>query len=539
MSSFAKAALWFFAVIALLAITAVILINYYFLPDLKERIISKVNRSGEGLYQLTMDSLEVDVFSGNAYAGNIHLYTDEEMRRSETPPSITFDANSITAKDIRWVHYIFTKHLVIGDIEIMHPAISYADYKKEKEKDHKTIAEKLPPLLKPLCKSFKVEHFSLKDGKVNYKKASKKGTTRHEINNGNLALHGVHVVSSSKKPLYADRLSFALTGYKVVFPFYSSSRLIDSIHGDTHKKSVFLKGFSFESKPDQVSYNIPRYTISTHSIKAHSVNFRRLLHLKEVDIHSCELDKVTMHIFENSNLPPLRKVKLFPYEIFHEIIPVAFSIGAIAVSNGNFIYNGILPEAKDAVKIPFENTEISITSLNNAADSGEMTNVQASGQLFGAVPVQAAMEIPLYDPDVNFSYQGNIGKMNLELLNPIITRASPAEIKHGTVHSGSFDFKVGNGTAAGSVSADYEDLKIELKSGLTGRKLRLADILGNQRIINKSKGTVTENIEYTHQETESFFLFLIRPLIAGAVKIVLKGEENKKAVEKITHPKRK
>jgi len=538
-----KIIVWTISVVALLVILGLVLVNYCFIPHLKERISAKIYESSEGVYELNIDSLDANIFSGNIMVINIHLVTDESKRTSSHKkllPRISLKAQAISINDIQWVHYLFSKHLRIGKIELKNPVLSYQDYKKGKEKDHKTAAEKLPSLLSSFCKSLRIHELLLEGGMLDFKENSEKGITRHEINKITITLNGVHVVSSSDKPLYADQLTFSIKDYKVLFPLYSSNLHIHTIHGSTKDQNLILNGVSFESRPKHISHDIPQYRINIHSVKIHKVNYRKLLHLKEVNIHKCELHKVKMDIYENSNLPPLKEKKPFPYQIFHELIPVAFNIDTLSVRNSNFLYRVILPEANEPIEVAFSGTQIKITDLSNHKHSKQITKIYGNCDLFGSVPLEVHMEIDLNDQNINFQYYGELKEMNLEVLNPIITKTTPAEIKRGTIHTGSFNFTVTNGTTNGTLSANYENLKIELKSPVTGRKLRLLNTLSNQRIINKSKENTIKNVQYTHQEkNESFFLFLVRPIIAGAVKIVLKGVENKKVVEKITHPKSK
>ena len=126
-----KFLLVFSAVLALICIAVIVFVRVWLYPLLKEKLEDMTAESSQGMYQLKLDRLHINLFAGTAELNKIQLSTDStrwdsirQMNPDETPLKVELKIRRLKIKNLHLIQYWRTKELSLNKILVYDPEIA-------------------------------------------------------------------------------------------------------------------------------------------------------------------------------------------------------------------------------------------------------------------------------------------------------------------------------------------------------------------------------------------------------------------------------
>ena len=126
-----KFLLVFSAVLALICIAVIVFVRVWLDPLLKEKLEDMTAESSQGMYQLKLDRLHINLFAGTAELNKIQLSTDStrwdsirQMNPDETPLKVELKIRRLKIKNLHLIQYWRTKELSLNKILVYDPEIA-------------------------------------------------------------------------------------------------------------------------------------------------------------------------------------------------------------------------------------------------------------------------------------------------------------------------------------------------------------------------------------------------------------------------------
>jgi hypothetical protein len=150
----------------------------------------------------------------------------------------------------------------------------------------------------------------------------------------------------------------------------------------------------------------------------------------------------------------------------------------------------------------------------------------------------------LTDKNAAYTYKGNLGPMDLKMVNPAAMPLAMVKINAGHLKQLSFDFKANGQTASGEVSVLYNDLKVTvLKADTEDEKLKrmtIASLYANVFIIKHDNPDVpggvprSFHVNYARPITSPFFKYTWTALLTGIKPCVGFDKQKQEATQALT-----
>lgn len=518
-------------------------------PLLTDKIKEGVQHGSRGLYRIDFQDINLNLLTGTASLDSVHLIPDtavfRQLKLQNDAPRHLFDIRlaKLQLNRVGILTAYFKKQIAMNSIVLDHPSINIIQHNIRKKADTAGQGKTLYELISKSLKSIQVKSIRIVDADLDY------------INGANgKVLNSVKHLHINVKDLLIDSLSqydttrfyhtrdinFLLTEYRSTGKDKMYSMKVDTIRGSAAGRNLVVKGFQMiPLHPDlaftrKYSYGKDRYDLKFNEISFAGVDFAKLNTDGDFYARSLKIGPAKAGIFVNRELPPppgLNKVRNFPHVALKRL-PVPSVIDTVILDNIDVAYTEYNPISQKRGTIYFENLAGRITNLTN--DSLRLAeNHHAVAQLHAMVMktsrIDVKIDFDLTAKDAAFSYKGEVGPMNMQVLNPVAKDMGLVEIERGKMQSASFDIKANASGSTGLVHFNYTDLKIKLlKEGEDGAPIKekgLLSFLANELLIkdqNPSKGEParTARINFQRTPAASFFNLLWKSFFIGMREIV-------------------
>ena len=249
----------------------------------------------------------------------------------------------------------------------------------------------------------------------------------------------------------------------------------------------------------------------------------------KIKIFSAELlsfrDK-RMPFKEKKNKPlPIAAIKQFD---------IGLEIDTIQIKDSKITYEEFPPDGFKSGEVVFENLEATLVNLSNKTvyqNKSRFATLEASAKIMGKGLIQATFSLPL-DNDKQYHAKGKISQMSLHHLNPALENLAFIRVESGMLNNLNFDFDYNDRSSKGTLTINYEDLKI---TGLKKEKspdesdiktLLINTIVKNDKDKNMPIDKRTGAIEFERDRKRQIFNFWWKSLLSGIKGSVLNAEKD-------------
>ncbi len=544
-----KFLLVFSAVLALICIAVIVFVRVWLDPLLKEKLEDMTAESSQGMYQLKLDRLHINLFAGTAELNKIQLSTDStrwdsihQTNPDKAPMKIELKIRRLKIKNIHLIQYWRTKELSLNKILVYDPEIALVSIQdtaltKQVPKDslQQSMLDRLPLRIASFAQSIHIGAIKAINGKMSIH--TTKGTKRsyQQADSLDLSLTNINLIANDTtetgRALYAEHILLSLRNYELyptgdLYGYRINSATVDGRNGVTKLDIVtILPKVSDAEFMQRLKLRTPRLKIRMKEILIQKLDLFRALHKKEISMESVIVETARIDVYQNKNLP-LSKHKRMPHELFRSIKPY-LNIDTILLRNSNILYTEY--HGTEQGQIEFEKVNGVILNITN--DTLKMTEatparIDARAELMGAGLLDLSLQLPLLTPDFRCDYTANLGQIDMTYLNRLVEDQNKFRVETGIAEKMVLKVQVRNGIARGTVEASYNNLKISVLRSKDGSKKKIISVVANMLLRNNNErgdGSPFKvgNVYYRRERTDGILRFIWRSAQTGLMETLV------------------
>ncbi|MBB5440170.1 hypothetical protein HDC92_003870 [Pedobacter sp. AK017] len=565
---------WIAGILAVLIIAGTgtaLYLNAKWKPILSQKLKDAVVNRSYKLYKLDFNDISFNLLTGSAALHEVSLSPDTAVYRQlqalGLAPANIFQVKlkKLQLNRIALLTAYFKRKIEMNAVILEKPSINMIHYQVKKRPELEKEAPTLYEMISNRVRSVDVKAIRIIDADFDYinGESSKK---MHSVKH--LSIQVKHFLLDSLSQFdttrycYAKDIGFELTGYRALSKDKMYTMKVDTVKGSTADQSISVTGFQMIPMYTDLqfsrkyTYGKDRYDLKFNKISLEGVDLVRLNTEGSIRAKSLKIGPAKVNIFVNREMPPppgLDKVRNFPHMALKRL-SVPASIDTVQLTNIDVAYTEYNPISQKRGTVYFQNLAGNIRNLTNDSlqlvkNNHAIANLEALVMKTSKIAVQ--IDFNLTDKNAAFHYKGNVGPMDMKVLNPMAKDMGLVEIESGQMQSAAFDIYANAKGSSGKVNFLYKDLKIKLlkegEDGEPAKKKGLLSFLANSLLIkndNPSKGEAPRTAKVTFQRTPaaSFFNLMWKSFFIGMREIVGIGavpvKTPEQAMEKVKDKKK-
>jgi hypothetical protein len=478
--------LMFLAVILILSF----LVNLYWSPILAKKVRNVVLTSSDGLYKIDFSDAKLHIIRGEIDIYNIVLKPDtavyNQRVKDHLAPNnlVELHVKRLILSHIHPFRLYFHHKLDIGQIILSQPEldVSYQlNHSKDTiTKDHRTIWQKMSKSLR----SVHIGEISLSDVKFKYNDYSGNKLAISELKEMNLNATDLLIDSATQtdksRLLYCRDIVAELNNYAGHSPNGLYTYKIKSLRLSTKTSKLNVIGLDLHPVKTSVFFEKSekdRFDAHLDSLQISNFDYLTFHKYRLINASRLMLAGGSLNLFNNPNKKPTTadKEKTYPNFGLKEI-RADLNIDTIDASHINVSYTEIGKKSQKAGTITFNNSSgrfLNVTNNKAALQKNNTCTARLTSYFMNRGKINVLFTFNLIDEDLPFTYKGDLGPMDLSVINPAIMPLGLIKVNSGKLVSYEFDITANNALSKGRISLLYNDLKVTvLKADTVNDKLK-------------------------------------------------------------------
>lgn len=491
-----KAMKWF--LLAVLSFALVVSLLYFFLgPLVKDKLIEQVSLQTNGAYALTIDDLDINIFTGNATAKAIHLIPDTARINRSSAFSDVYEitAPEISITGLSLLQLLSDKQIEMAQLEIIKAQVNWIrqfnNVSNENGRDDQQEATELPEIKigKILLNESGLKIFQ----QQSTASAVSLENTSMRVDNFLLAKDSSGALG---RMINFDDLTLSLKDYTMKMPDSLNILRVDSLKASVKHSTLLINGLARQPRYGKYEYSrkkgeeTDRIEFYNKEVYIKGLDYRKFKDENKFIAQNVVVDSINMVLYRDKTHPvkPTEKKKLIQ-QVIREA-PVYLHIDSLQLKDAQITYQEKVDEETDPGNINFINLQVSINNLTN--DSillKEGATMTARGQTYvmGVGKIQADFNFPIAAQNNLHTIRGTASSMPMEAINPMLKYVAFAEIRSGQVNEIRFEATLNEDESTGTMDFYYEDLKVDLlKKGEKDGKKGLISLFANTFVLKSN-----------------------------------------------------
>lgn len=536
---------------------------------LQENLPAAVAKATDGLYQVSFEDVEVNIFTRHLTISGLRMWPDSQKVAAlrglgEGPswlgtlyvPEIQVQGGSTGGED-------FSRHIELGRLWIGHPEIELNLYDKDPEHFTKAL-KSTPELNELLIKSVEIY-------KPKLKLRWERGTTHWTAGMEGGEVHGVKIRYQPTAPKSANRFLGATELYGSFENLYYDQdtgwyRLRLKMLDFSTAAGIEMKGLDIEpamSKDSlyaQIGNQADIYDMHLTRLKAKGINWHQLLDSGIISLERMELFRPELSVYFSRVPPPNPESRRgrFPQQLMQKV-PFDFSVPTIDVDDGSFTYTELNNKTMVPASIIFNGMAGAITNFTNAlpdSSSNEWCSIAMSGKFQQTSDIMARLRLNLRSATAGFTLESRLVDLRGVQISDEASALALAQIPKMRLDTLDMLIRGNEYYSRGTITIVYDNLKVNVQKvdSLTKRMQGrpLLSLLANKMLLHPSNplpgGPLRiANTYVERNEQKSFFSMIWQNLYQAAIetafydegiKRVLKNMQARKA-HKAAHGKKR
>lgn len=510
-------------------------------PMLSEKLKEGVYEGSSHLYRIDFKDIHLNLLSGNVVLDSIELMPDtnvfNQLKIIKKAPTHLFRVKVAHLKLSRVgiLTAYLKKKIKMNSIVLDHPSIDMVYHKVPLQKDTVAVEKTLYEQISKSIRSIRVGSIKVVDADFDYYNGTKKlNAVKHLTVNVKDVLIDSLSQTDSSRVFHAKNIGFELIGYKSVTKDKMYTLKVDTVRGSINSKTIDVMGLKMTPMYPDLTFSRKyesqkdRYNLSFDNINFSGVDFIKLNNEGSLRAKKLKIGPAKVAIFMNRELPPpnFDKGRNYPHNALKRL-PIQTLVDTLSLNKVDIAYTEYNPKAKERGTLKLDNLTGNILNVTN--DSLRLAKkshayADLTAYIMGKGKMNVKIDFNLTDQQAGFSYVGNIGPFDMQVLNPLSKSLGLIEIERGQVTKAYFNIRANEKRASGTVRFAYTDLKVTLlKEGDDGKakdKKGLLSFLANTILIkndNPTKGEVvrTANVSFERVPQASFFNLMWKTVFVG------------------------
>jgi hypothetical protein len=517
-------------------------VNLYWSPILASKVKSTVLTSSDSLYTVDFSDAKLHVLKGEIDIYNITLKPDTAVYnrrvKAHLAPNnlVELHVKRLILSHIHPFNLYFHHKLDIGRVTLREPELKVRyqlNHAKDTViKDNRTTWQKISKSLR----SIHIGNIILSDVKLKYEDYSGNKLAISELKEMNLSATDLLIDSATQtdrsRLLYCRDIIAELNNYSGHSPNGLYTYKIKSLRFSTKTSKLNIAGFDLKPVETNIFFeksSRDRFNAHLDSLQLNHFDYVSYHKYRVINASRMILTSGSLNLFSNPNnkLVKTDRVKTFPNFGLKEL-RADLNIDTIDASHINISYAELNQKSNKTGTVTFNNSSghiLNVTTNQAALQKNNICTAQLSSYFMNRGRLNVLFTFNLTDDKVPFSYKGDLGPMELSVINPAIMPLGLIKINSGKLNRFEFDIQADNTLAKGRVSILYNDLKVTvLKADTVNDKLKhmtIASLFANVLILKHNNpdtpGEIPRafNVTYYRPKDFTFFKDIWHTLLEG------------------------
>ncbi|HEV7333391.1 MAG TPA: hypothetical protein VGN63_20320 [Flavisolibacter sp.] len=512
--------------------------------DLRPLFIQKlqglVNKSTNGLYQLDVGDMKVDVLSSQVSLRDVSLRPDagvlQQLRSAGELPAnvftITFEALGI--EGINLDDALTSKTMDYKIVKLVKPVIRIDRQHSGKQKKSGEFSQQFLKEMEKLA----VNRLVIEDGLVEVSD-KKKGSTK-TFKNVQVLLKNILLNSSTRNAedrfLFAKEATmefhnFTTTMNKGLYQFSIKDAFINAT-----AKQVVLKNLRYGSTVNKEAFMKKQrhatemYNLALPSVIINGMDWWPALNGDAIQADNIQTKGGKLNVYFDRRLPPQNKMGNFPNQMLAKS-QMGIHIAKLQVRNMDIAYEEFNPVSGQTGTVTLKSTALTVSNLHNNKKKDEPVTVSGSSLLLGSIPLKASFRFNMENAKKGaFSATLSSDGFDGQVLNSITRPLGMLNIDEGRVEKFSVTMQGHEWGAKGTANLLYNNLKLSmLEKNKEGKGMNDKDLIsllanvfvirnGNPWWLNGKKQT--KEASFNRDPNSGFMNLVWKTAFTGILKTI-------------------
>jgi len=493
------------------------------------------NQIEERLKQIGCDvgSVKVNIFTQSISISGVDFNPSHSINKGDSINNSPLKAKlkNIALKKVSLYRLLVNKELEIKEILVTDGSIRLSRRKSEKE-DHRKQPKEIPInkiiigriVLKNIATTLANDSLTVCSGLVNMTLNNIQSSDTTGIDN--IRAYNIKDLESKITHLvYNSADGFYQTHIAEIYMASNHEKLIIDSLVLLPRYSKFKFSRVAGKQVDRIKTFIPRIEITglQYDDLRDSIFLASKIIITSAEIFSFRDKRMPFKETENKPLP-IAAIKRFDFGI---------EVDSLQIKDAKITYEEFPSDGFRSGKIVFANLQATLVNLSDKVYQNKpgYAMLEASAKIMGHGLIQASFSLPL-DGKTQYHAKGKVSQMELRHLNPALENLAFIKIESGRLNNLNFDFDYNDKSSKGSLTINYEDLKITgLKKEKSKDESDIKTFLINTVVKNdKDKNMPTDKrtgaIEFERDRKRQIFNFWWKSLLSGIKASVLNADKD-------------
>lgn len=518
-------------------------------PLLIERMQQLLRKSSQGLYNLSVGDMKLDVLASTVSLQNVTLSTDSsklnEQKAAGTLPSNVFKVRfkELVVEGINLDDALTSKTMDYKLLRLVNPVIEVFP-NKQGQKKNETAEDFSQRFLKEMTK-LEIGRLEIVGGTIIAHGAKNKTNRLNEVD---IELNKILLDSITRTDkgrfLFAENATINFRNYTTqtsdgLYQFKIGKGTITSPQQQVRLQNISLASpLSREQFVKRQKLAKELYQLSLSSLTLNKVDWWTLFNGEEVVAEDLQASGGKLSIYFDRSLPLRSRLGNFPNQLLAKT-ELKMNVDRFAFQNLDFSYTEYNPVSKQSGSIYFDNIKLQGTNLSTT--NTKPLRIEGSGLFMKQVPVSTLFTFDMKKPQAGgFTVSVSSEKpFATTLINSFSMPLGLMKMEKGTLNKLTATINGDQAKAQGNVTVLYSDLKLSLlekeKDQKALDKKDVTSLLANLFVIKndnprKGKEPRRETASFQRDPNGGFFMLIWKTILVGALKTM--GAPEKLATKK-------
>lgn len=512
--------------------------------DLRPLFIKKmqdlVKKSSNGLYNLSVGGLDVDILASTVALHKVSLRPDAQavkrMKATGLLPESIINASfeSLLIDGINLDDAINSKSMDYKLIKLVNPHIELEQLKKSKKKNDEDFSQRF---LKEMDK-LAIKQVEVDGGNIIVHDKTKGSTQK--LQQVQIRMKDILLNDATRKD--KDRFLFAKQAELDFrdFSMKSGDGLYDLKIGNVAvkatQKKVVLKNFTYSSTLSKEEFVKKHktaksmYDVTLPSVTINGIDWWPALNGEEVAAGEVELKGGEISVYFDRALPREKKYGKFPNQMLAKL-PLRVDVEKVKIGDLDIAYEEKSIRSEQSATIYFDNVSADIMRINNSKKNNKPLTMNATALFMKEVPMKVAITLDMDNPEKgNFTAALQMDGFDTDVVNSFAKPLGLVKIERGEIKELKADIKGNEMGATGDVKVRYDKLRISMWKKKKGeeelKKKHLMTFVANLLAIKNNNpwwldGQLRQKEPQFKRDPDDSFLALVwKTMFTGILKTV-------------------
>ncbi|HUC80063.1 MAG TPA: hypothetical protein VMR70_04070, partial [Flavisolibacter sp.] len=441
-------------------------------PLLIERMQQLLRKSSQGLYNLSVGDMKLDVLASTVSLQNVTLSTDSsklnEQKAAGTLPSNVFKVRfkELVVEGINLDDALTSKTMDYKLLRLVNPVIEVFP-NKQGQKKNETAEDFSQRFLKEMTK-LEIGRLEIVGGTIIAHGAKNKTNRLNEVD---IELNKILLDSITRTDkgrfLFAENATINFRNYTTqtsdgLYQFKIGKGTITSPQQQVRLQNISLASpLSREQFVKRQKLAKELYQLSLSSLTLNKVDWWTLFNGEEVVAEDLQASGGKLSIYFDRSLPLRSRLGNFPNQLLAKT-ELKMNVDRFAFQNLDFSYTEYNPVSKQSGSIYFDNIKLQGTNLSTT--NTKPLRIEGSGLFMKQVPVSTLFTFDMKKPQAGgFTVSVSSEKpFATTLINSFSMPLGLMKMEKGTLNKLTATINGDQAKAQGNVTVLYSDLKLSL-----------------------------------------------------------------------------